>query len=181
MKKTVSIILMITTMCLMLCSCGMSAKMEIGKPVKKGITQVTLQEIVMDDTNYVRAEKNLDNFLDPVKKDDLKLNERFIKADDSEKAPVVATMIVENVGKNDLNVGATFFKLNYDDGNKYYADCLYAKDENGLWQEYKDGLELEKVTSGPAEIKVIFWVPNVVVNGTASLVFDFQGAEYEIR
>lgn len=179
MKKTLALILALIA-CLSLCSCNSSKDMKIGEPVKKGITQVTLVKVEMADTNYVKAEKQNDDFLSPVNKDDLQANERFIKSLNTDEAAIVVTAIVENVGKNDLDFSAGFFEINYDNGNIYRASKVYAKDTNGLWQEY-DKVPLEKVTSGATEVRFVVWVPNVIVNSSASLELDFYGYIYKIR
>lgn len=179
MKKTLALI-MALVMCLSLCSCNFSKEMKIGEPVKKGITQVTLVKVEMADTNYVKAEKQNDDFLSPVNEDELQLNERFIKSLNTDDAAIVVTAIVENVGKNDLNFDASFFEINYDNGNTYHAKEVYAKDESGLWQEF-DKVFLEKVTSGATEVRFVIWVPNVIVNSSASLELDFYGSTYKIR
>lgn len=179
MKKTLALTLVLIV-CLSLCSCNSSKGMEIGEPVKKGITQVTLVKVEMADTNYVKAETQNDDFLTPINKDDLQLNEKFIKSLNTDDAAIVVTAIVKNVGKNDLNFSAGFFEINYDNGNIYRAKEVYAKDANGLWKEY-DKVLLEKVTSSETEVRFVVWVPNTIVNSSASLELDFYGYTYKIR
>lgn len=180
MKKTLALILALVTL-LTLCSCSLfSGNVELGKPVKRGIAQITVEKVEMADTNYVRADKKSNDFLSPVNKEELELGERFIKSNDENEAAIVLTLTVENVGKNDLSVGPVNYVINYDDGNKYRADCIYTKDENGNWEEF-DSITLEKVTSGATEIRMVVWVPDVIINDTASLTLDFHGYTYEIR
>ena len=178
MKKILSLAL-VFVMCLSLVSCG-SSEMKIGEPVKKGVTQVTLLGVEMADTNYLKGEKNSADFLSPVNKDDIQVNQRFVKAPTTDNGAIVVTAMVENVGNSGLDFSAGFFNVIADDDSSYYATEVYAKDENGLWQKY-DKVSVEKDATAATEVRFVVWVPSTVINSGLSLDLDFYGKTYTIR
>ena len=179
MKKLLSAFLSLT-MCLSLCACGGGSKnVELGKSVEKGVGKITITDVQLADTCYVKANKTSDDFLTPIAKDDLQLGDNFVKSTSEDDGVIVITMIVENVGKSDWNVKPFDYVINYDNGNKYSSDSGYALTSNG-WSEFET-LTLEKVTSGETEVKIAVWVPNVIIDNTASLTLDFHGFSLKIR
>ena len=178
MKKATSLILALM-MCLSLCACGGSKNVELGKSVEKGVGKITITDVQLADTCYVKANKTSDDFLTPIAKDDLQLGDNFVKSTSEDDGVIVITMIVENVGKSDWNVKPFDYVINYDNGNKYSSDSGYALTSNG-WSKFKT-LALEKVTSGETEVKIAVWVPNVIIDSTASLTLDFHGFSLKIR
>ena len=179
MKKIIASFLIAIT-CVSLGACGGSKEVELGETVEKGIAQLTVKDITLGNSNYVKANRTADDFLIPIEKDDLEVGDNFIKSTNDDDGAVVITMIVENVGDSDLNIKPTDYVVNYDDGKEYTSDKCYAQLESGEWAEF-DTLELEKVTSGAVEMKIVVWVPNVIIDDSASLTLDFHGFTYTIR
>lgn len=179
MKKLMALLLTVI-MCLFLIACGGSKEVKLGQTVEKGIAQLTVKDVTLGESNYVKANTYADDFLTPIAKDDLELGDSFVKSLNEDEGSVVITMIVENVGKNDLNIKPFDFVVNYDNGNEYSSDVCYAQVENGGWTKFET-LELEKVTSGAVEMKIVVWVPDVVIEDSASLTLDFHGFTYKIR
>ena len=183
MKKLLAL-LMIVVLCFSLCACGSGLlgeslkEVQLGETVKNGITQIMITDIELGNSNYVSA--NPFNYLAPVSKDDLDIGDSFIKSLDEDDGSVVITAIIENVGKEDLNINPSDFVVNYDNGNEYSSDYCYAQLETGEWEEF-DTLTLEKVTSGAVEMKIVVWVPNVIIDDSASLTLDFYDFTYKIR
>lgn len=182
MKKALTLILTLV-LCLSLCACGGSKNVNLGDTVKKGIAQITIKDIQMANTNYVIANNTSDNFLSPIAEDDLQLDDNYIKSAKEDEAPIVITMVIENVGKNDLTIHPFDYVINYDKGNKYSADTCYVQVENTGWTKFDSAnpLKLEKAISGATEIRIAVWVPNVIIDSTASLTLDFHGFTYKIR
>ena len=180
MKKKLSLILALV-LCVSLCACGLGLKeVKLGETVEKGIAQITIKDVTLGNSNYVKANKTANDFLSPIAKDDLDAGDRFLMSTNEDDGSVVITAIVENVGKNDLNIYPFKFVVNYDNGNEYSSDECYAQLENGEWKEF-DTLSLEKVTSGAVEMKIVVWVPNVIIDDNASLTLDFYDFTYKIR
>ena len=179
MKKFIAIF-MIAIMSISLVACGGSKEIELGETVEKGIAQITITDVTLGNSNYVKANTTADDFLTPIAKDDLDIGDSFVKSLNEDDGSVVITAIVENVGKNDLNIKPFDFVVNYDNGNEYSSDECYAQLESGEWKKF-DTLTLEKVTSGAVEMKIVVWVPNVIIDDTASLTLDFHGFTYKIR
>lgn len=182
MKRWLSLLLALV-MCLSLCACSSSKQVNLGDTVKKGIAQITIKDVQMANTNYVIANNTADDFLSPIAEDDLQLGDNYIKSVEEDEAPVVITMVVENIGKSDLTIHPFDYVINYDNGNKYSSDTCYAQVENSGWTKFDsvNTLTLEKVTSGATEIRIAVWVPNVIIDSTASLTLDFHGFTYRIR
>ena len=176
MKKALSLILALV-LCLSLCAC--SKKVELGKPVKRGIQSTTVVDVQLTDKSYVKIDSTSADFLVPIDKDDLDVGDKFIKSTDENTVAIIMTLIVENVGKRDLTIGPNSYIINYDNGNKYRADTGYIQTADG-WSELTN-YTLEKVTSGAVTIKVIAWVPDVIIDSTKPLSLDFFGASYKIR
>lgn len=179
MKKPLLIVLTLA-MLLSLCACGGGSKnVELGESVEKGVGKITITDVQLANTRYVKANKNSDDFLMPIAKEDLQLGDNFIKATSEDKGVAVITMIVENIGKSDWNVKPSDYVINYDNGNRYSSDSGYALTSDG-WSEFET-LTLEKVTSGATEVRIAVWVPNVIIEDTASLTLDFHGFSCKIR
>jgi hypothetical protein len=179
MKKLITLLLALA-MLLSLTACG-SKTVKMGETVKKGIAEITITDIQVANTNYLEGNTASDDFLYPIKKDDLDIGDQIIKAADEATAPVVISLIVKNVGKSDLSIYPFDFVVNYDDGNEYYSKKCYAKTESSGWTDLEK-VTLEKVTSGAVEIRIAVWVPNKVVEDTTSpLELDFHGFTYKIR
>lgn len=180
MKKLITLLLA-AVMCLSLAACGGSKEVELGQTVKKGIAELTISDVQVANTAYLKANKTDDDFLSPVNKDDLEIGESFIKATDEDSAVVVIRLIAENVGKNDLGIGPVDFVVDYDNGNEYRSESCYAQTEESGWTEFEE-VELEKVTSGAVEIRIAVWVPMQVFDNTdKSLDLNFHGFTYKIR
>ena len=152
----------------------------IGSVVEKGHLRVVLKNVQFENTNYVIANNRSNDFLSPVNKDDLEVNDYFIRSTEQDMAAVVITVTVENIGKNDVSFGTNRFELDFDDGNRYYAKRCFAVAENGEWTEF-DKIELEKVTSGIVEVRLLAWVPSAIYDSSESFVLKFLDAEYKIR
>jgi len=178
MKKTLALLLALA-MVLSLCACGKKT-VKLGEADEKGVGRITITDVQLGSTNYVKANKMDDDFLTPIAKDDLQLNDQFVKSTDKNDGVIVITMIVEDIGKSDWTVYPFAYEVNYDNGNKYSSNTLYAKDDNGVWTKY-ESLKLEKVTSGAVEVRIAVWVPNVIIDSTSSLTLDFHGFTYTIR
>lgn len=179
MKKLIPLLLALA-MLLPLAACG-AKTIKTGETVKKGIAEFTIKDIQVANTNYLEGNTSSDDFLYPIDKDDLDLGDQFIKATDETTAPVVISLIAENVGKSDLSVYPFDFVVNYDNGNKYHSNKCYAKTESSGWTDFEK-VTLEKVTSGAVEIRIAVWVPTQVVEDTtSSLELNFHGFTYKIR
>lgn len=179
MKRFVAL-LMVVVLCISLVACSGSKEVKLGETVEKGIAQITITDVTLGNSNYVKANTTADDFLTPIAKDDLDVGDSFFKSLNEDDGSVVITAIVENVGKNDLNIYPFDFVVNYDNGNEYFSEECYAQLEGGEWKEF-DTLTLEKVTSGSVEMKIVVWVPNVIIDDSASLTLDFNGFTYTIR
>lgn len=156
----------------------------IGDIVEEGNLKIELKNVQYDNTIYVEGDTRLDNFLTPIQKDDIK--DKYLYSYNKDTAPVVITVVVENIGKNDTDFGPKMFAVNYDDGNRYYATGCYAKTESDYgilgyeWKEF-DKITLEKVTGGAIEVKILAWIPLVVFENSKSLTLEFCDAVYKIR
>lgn len=179
MKKLIPLLLAMA-MILSLTACG-SKTVKMGETVKKGIAEFTITDIQVANTNYLEGNIASDDFLYPIDKDDLAIGDQIIKATDETTAPVVISLIVENVGKSDLSIYPFDFVVNYDDGNEYNSKKCYAKTESSGWTVFEK-VTLEKVTSGAVEIRIAVWVPaQVVEDTTSSLELNFHGFTCKIR
>lgn len=176
MKKLLVFISVILIASIVIGIAGRTRNIGIGSAVEKGNIRIVLKDVQFEKTNYLIKSDTLK----PIQKDDLQVGDNFIRSNEENMATVVITVTAENIGKNDTSFGAGTFSLNYDDGNKYYADSCYARNQNGEWTEFEK-IELEKVTSGTVKVCIVAWIPETIYDSTESLVLNFLGAEYKIR
>lgn len=148
----------------------------IGSSVEKGNLRLVLKDVQFEKTNYLLK----DDILKPVQKDSLQLGDSYIKSYEDNVAAVVITVTAENIGKSNVSFGPNTFCLNYNDGNRYYADSCYARNQDGEWTEF-NGIELEQVTSGQVTVCVVAWVPDTIYDSSDSFVLQFLDAEYKIK
>ena len=180
MNKFIAFVAVVLVAVIAISIANIPRNIGIGSVVETGHLRVVLKNVQFENTNYVIANKRSNDFLSPIDKDDLELNDYFIRSNDSDMAAVAITVTVENIGKNDVSFGTNRFELDYNDGNRYYAKRCFAVAESGEWTEF-DKIELEKVTSGVVEVRLLAWVPSAVYESSESFVLRFLGAEYKIR
>ncbi len=178
MKKILGLLLAITVI-LSLTACG-EKDIALGESIEQGVTRYTIVDVELGSSNYVNGNRNSEDFLTPINKDNLQVGDQFIKSLDENDGVVIVTMVVENIGKNDSVFYPFNVVVNYDDGNEYFSEKCYAHTENNSWEE-TERLSLEKVTSKPTTVKIVIWLPNVIIEDTASLALEFGGYTYTIR
>lgn len=176
MKKLLVFISIIVVAAIAIGIFSVPRNIGIGSSVEKGVVRIVLKDVQFEKTRYLIESDTLN----PVQKDDLELGDRYIRSTEENVAAVVITVTAENIGKHDANIGPGLFCLNYNDGNRYYADSCYAIDQNGRWTSF-DSIELEKVTSGAVKICIVAWLPEEVYDSNESLTLEFMNARYKIR
>lgn len=176
MKKLLAFISIIVVVAIAIGISSVPRNIGIGSSVEKGVVRIVLKDVQFEKTRYLIESDTLK----PVQKDDLELGDRYIRSTEENVAAVVITVTAENIGKHDANIGPGLFCLNYNDGNRYYADSCYAIDQNGRWASF-DSVELEKVTSGAVKLCIVAWLPEEVYDSTESLTLEFMNARYKIK
>ncbi len=176
MKKILVFIAVIVVAAVAIGISSVPRNIGIGSSVEKGVVRIVLKDVQFEKTRYLIESDTLK----PVQKDDLKLGERFIRSNKENVAAVVITVTAENIGKHDANIGPNLFCLNYNDGNRYYADSCYALNQNGEWTEFEK-IELEKVTSGTVKLCIVAWLPEEIYDSPESLTLEFMDAKYKIK
>ena len=157
---------------------------KIGE-LHKGLgKEVVLLDVEVSDKVYVNGNERSDDFLSPFEPD---TNDRFKRSTDKNNRPVVVKFTVHNVGKADMVIVPDGITVDYNDGFEYWAESVYARTTDGVWEEFglfadNGQLTLEKLTSGTVEVRAVIWVPSQVVEDVnGSLVLTFLGCRYEIR
>ncbi len=148
----------------------------IGSAVEKGQVRMVLKDVQFEKTSHLLKSDTLK----PIQEDEMELGDSFVRSNEENVAAVVITVTAENIGKYDASFGPNTFCLNYDDGNRYYADSCYARNQKGEWTRF-DKIELEKVTSGTVEVCVVAWLPEEIYDSPESLTLEFMDATYKIK
>ena len=157
---------------------------KIGELHKGYGKEVVLLDVEVSDKVYVNGNERSDDFLSPFEPD---TNDRFKRSTDKNNRPVVVRFTVHNVGKADMVIVPDGITVDYNDGFEYWAESVYARTTDGVWEEFglfadNGQLTLEKLTSGTVEVRAVIWVPSQVVEDVnGSLVLTFLGCRYEIR
>ena len=176
MKKLIVLVAVILVAAIAISIASAPRKIGIGSAVEKGQVRMVLKDVQFEKTNYLIKSDTLK----PIQKDDLQLGDSFVRSNEENVAAVVITVTAENIGKHDASFGPNTFCLNYNDGNRYYADNCYARNQKGEWTQF-DEIELEKVTSGTVKVCVVAWLPEEIYDSPESLTLEFMGATYKIK
>lgn len=157
---------------------------EIGDLYEVSGKEIVLLDVDVSDKVYVNGNERSDDFLSPFEPD---TNDRFKRSTDKNMRPVVVRFTVHNVSKADVVIVPDSICVDYNDGFEYWAESVYARTTDGVWEEFglfadNGQLTLEKLTSGTVEVRAVIWVPAEVVEDVGgSLVLTFLGCRYEIR
>ena len=176
LRKLITFVAVVLVAAIAIGIASIPKKVGIGSVVEKGNLRVVLKDVQFEKTRYLMK----DDILRPIQKDDLQLGDSYIRAYDEDVATVVITVTAENIGKSNVSIGPNYFCLNYNDGNRYYADSCYARNQDGEWTEFDD-IELEQVTSGQVTVCVVAWIPETIYDSSEPLVLQFLDAEYKIK
>ncbi len=180
LKKFIIFVAIILVAAIAIGIANIQKNIGIGSAVEKGNLKIVLKEVQFENTRYVIANSFSNDYLTPIQKEDLQLNDHFLRSTDEDMAAVVITVTAENIGKSDVGFGSNLFVLNYDDGNRYYADSCHAVAENGKWTEFNE-INLDKVTDGIVEVRILAWIPNSIYDNSGSLTLEFMDAVYKIK
>lgn len=175
-KKFLTFIAVIVVIAIAIGISSAPRNIGIGSAVEKGNIRIVLKDVQFEKTNYLMEA----DILKPVQKEDLELGDHYIRSNEKNVAAVVITVTAENIGKHDASFGPNTFCLNYDDGNRYYADSCYAIAQDGKWTRF-DEIELEKVTSGTVKVCVVAWLPEEIYDSPETLTLNFMNATYKIK
>lgn len=175
-KKFLTFIAVIVVIAIAIGISSAPRNIGIGSAVEKGNIRIVLKDVQFEKTNYLMEA----DILKPVQKEDLELGDHYIRSNEDNVAAVVITVTAENIGKHDASFGPNTFCLNYDDGNRYYADSCYAIAQDGKWTRF-DEIELEKVTSGTVKVCVVAWLPEEIYDSPETLTLNFMNATYKIK
>lgn len=157
---------------------------KIGELYQSSTQEVVLLDVEVSDKVYVNGNDRSDDFLSPFESD---TNDRFKRSTDENKRPIVVRFTVHNLSKADMVIVPDGITVDYNDGFEYWAESVYARTTDGVWEEFglfadNGQLTLEKLTSGTVEVRTVIWVPTEVVEDVnGSLVLTFLGCRYEIR
>ena len=157
---------------------------KIGELYQSSTKEVVLLDVEVSDKVYVNGNERSDDFLSPFEPD---TNDRFKRSTDENKRPIVVRFTVQNLSKADMVIVPDGITVDYNDGFEYWAESVYARTTDGVWEEFglfadNGQLTLEKLTSGTVEVRSVIWVPTEVVEEVnGSLVLTFLGCRYEIR
>lgn len=175
-KKFLTFIAVIVVIAIAIGISSAPRNIGIGSAVEKGNIRIVLKDVQFEKTNYLMEA----DILKPVQKEDLELGDHYIRSNEKNVAAVVITVTADNIGKHDASFGPNTFCLNYDDGNRYYADSCYAIAQDGKWTRF-DEIELEKVTSGTVKVCVVAWLPEEIYDSPETLTLNFMNATYKIK
>ena len=165
-------------------------EIELNQAVEGSDLKFTIQDVQFSESGYLIETCNNDvSCFEPVhNKNELDYGDNFLKCIDEEYGFILITMLLENVGKSDVEIDS-IGSVDYDNGYKYESDDFYVLMEDGSWDKYGSmggnvlkPLRLKPLTTGTVKVQVPIPVPKAVFeDDNKSLIFRFERWIYTIR